>query len=135
VRLFIDECLSPTLVALAKERAIEADFVVYLGKQGWQDHNLARFAVENGYTFATNNRRDFLKQYAGFDSHPGLIVIVPLVGRARQQHLFNVALDHLAVSEPTNRLVEIDRHDVVHVRPWSLTQHDLGHIANPDWAR
>jgi predicted nuclease of predicted toxin-antitoxin system len=60
-RIFIDECLSASLVAVAKSRGIVADYGPYIGKQGWQDRNLVDFALANDYVIATNNRRDFLK--------------------------------------------------------------------------
>jgi hypothetical protein len=34
-RFLIDECLSAALVAVAKERGFQADYVTYIGKSGW----------------------------------------------------------------------------------------------------
>jgi predicted nuclease of predicted toxin-antitoxin system len=60
-RFLIDECLSVGLVAVAKERGFQADYIAYLGKSGWSDWKLVSYALENDYIFVTNNRRDFLK--------------------------------------------------------------------------
>jgi predicted nuclease of predicted toxin-antitoxin system len=56
LRLFIDECLTASLVAVAKEKDIPADFGPYLGMSGWQDWNIVPFAVANDYTVVTNDR-------------------------------------------------------------------------------
>ena len=39
-RFLIDECLSADLVATAKARGYDADYVPHIGKAGWQDWNL-----------------------------------------------------------------------------------------------
>ncbi len=122
-KFLIDECLSATLVAVAKTRGFQADHATYLGKSGWQDWNLAAFAVANDYIIVTNNRRDFLRIYANLDLHNGLVVIVPDVTRADQQRLFKMVLD----------FVEVLPDDGLHIRPWSDENHDIGHVFNPDW--
>jgi len=76
-RFLIDECLSGALVAVAKAQGYQADYVTHLGKAGWQDWNLVHFAVANDYIIVTNNRKDFLKEYAGLDVHAGLVVLLP----------------------------------------------------------
>ena len=76
-RFLIGECLSGALVAVAKAQGYQADYVTHLGKAGWQDWNLVRFAVANDYIIVTDNRRDFLKEYARLDIHA--------VGFARRQ--------------------------------------------------
>jgi hypothetical protein len=52
-RLLIDECLSQCLLAVAKERGLQANHIVWLGKSGARDWNLVPFAVDNDYTFVT----------------------------------------------------------------------------------
>jgi predicted nuclease of predicted toxin-antitoxin system len=49
----IDECLSGGLVAVAKARGFEADYVPHIGKGGWHDWNLVPFAVDNDYIVVT----------------------------------------------------------------------------------
>jgi predicted nuclease of predicted toxin-antitoxin system len=76
-RFLINECLSGDLVATAKARGYEADYVPHIGKGGWQDWNLVPFAVENDYVVVTLNRRDFLKQHANLEVHPGVVILMP----------------------------------------------------------
>jgi hypothetical protein len=38
-RFLIDECLNADLVAIAKARGYDADYVPHIGKAGWQDWN------------------------------------------------------------------------------------------------
>ncbi|WP_291866928.1 DUF5615 family PIN-like protein [Bradyrhizobium sp.] len=95
-RFLIDECLSGDLVATAKARGHEADYVPHIGKGGWQDWNLVPFAVENDYIIVTLNRRDFLKQHANLAVHPGLVILMPQAPRDLRLHqagLFERALD------------------------------------------
>lgn len=135
IRFLIDECLSPALVAAAKARNFEADHVTYLGKAGWQDWNLVLFAVANDYVIVTNNRRDFLKEYARLDVHAGLVVLIPFVDRDRQIALFSRALDVLASRNDdfVNVLVEVLEDGTVHLGNWSSGDADVSHIDNPKW--
>ena len=56
-KLFIDECLSVALVAVAKNLGIIAEYGPYIGKGGWQDWNIVPFVLANDYIIVTNNRR------------------------------------------------------------------------------
>jgi len=136
-RFFIDECLSSKLVAVAKARNLDADYGPHIGKAGWQDWNLTRFALENDYIFVTNNRRDFLKEYAAQDIHHGLVVIVPNVEREDQKRLFGAVLDHIAdMNElPVNKLIEVLEDGSVHERDWFVDDFDHDHIDDPTWGR
>ena len=134
-RLFIDECLSASLAARAKERGIAADYGPYIGMAGYQDWNIARFAFENDYIVVTNNRRHFLREYARYELHAGLVVIVPQLGQAGQVRLFDRLLDQLAEApdDLVNRLIELLADASLHVREWTLQQHDPSHITAPSW--
>lgn len=57
-RLLIDECLSVTLVAVAKTRGLAAEHVAHLGKSGWQDWNLVPFADDHDIGHISNPKRD-----------------------------------------------------------------------------
>jgi hypothetical protein len=131
----IDECLSASLVAVAKERGFQADYVAYIGKSGWSDWNLASYALENDYIFVTNNRRDFLKEYAKVDLHNGLIIIVPDTKRADQQRLFGKVLDVVSKQNDdlVNKLIEVLLDGSVHIKDWMSHDHDIGHISRPKW--
>lgn len=133
--LFIDECLSIALVAAAKQRGLPAVYRPYVGKQGWSDHGIIQFAVENDLAVVTNNRRDFLKGYAKLSLHNGLLIIVPNVARSEQIHLFNLGLD-AALERHGNvvdTLIEVLATGAVHVREWTAAQGDLLHIDKPAW--
>ncbi|WP_293868446.1 DUF5615 family PIN-like protein [uncultured Alsobacter sp.] len=134
-RLFIDECLSSGLVAVAKTRGFVAEYGPYVGKRGWQDWSIVQFAIDNSYVVITNTRRDFLRHYARLPLHNGLIVLVPNIGRADQIRLFNLALDALTATDGglVNRVVEVTVAGAVFAREWSRDRHDLGHIEQPDW--
>jgi hypothetical protein len=134
-RFLIDECLSVSLVAIAKERRIAADHVGWLGKGGWQDHNLVPFVLESDYVFVTNNRRHFLRAYAKFDVHNGLVVIVPAVKRLVQQRLFENALDAYTNLKDgfVNKVVEILLDGSVHIQEWTRMDHDIRRMSHPGW--
>lgn len=134
-RFLIDECLSGALVGVAKARGYEADYVTHLGKSGWQDWNLVRFASANDYIVVTDNRRDFLKQYAKLDVHAGLVILIPKGTRAQQMDLFQKALDLYSArnADLVNKLIEVARDGSVHIREWSADEHDVGHIHDPKW--
>lgn len=134
-RFLIDECLSPALVAIAKARNFEADHVIYIGKAGWQDWNLVPFAVTNDYVIVTNNRRDFLKEYAKLDIHGGLVILIPFVEREQQITLFTKVLDVLDSrnDDLVNMLVEVLDDGTVHLTDWSSDGADTSHIDDPKW--
>ncbi|MGH7079986.1 MAG: DUF5615 family PIN-like protein [Acetobacteraceae bacterium] len=109
MRFLIDECLSTSLVAVAGKAGHDAQHVAHIGKAGWKDWNAARYAREGGFVLVTNNASDFRRLYAIEPLHAGLVILIPAVGRALQQKLFQAALDELAVTgEPLNRVLEVD---------------------------
>jgi predicted nuclease of predicted toxin-antitoxin system len=134
-RFLIDECLSVGLVATAKEREFQAAHVAYLGKGGWSDWNLVSYALDNDYIFVTNNRRDFLKQYAKIDLHSGFVIIVPDAKRTDQRRLFAMVLDAIASRnhDLVNKVIEVLLDGRIYVRDWTSQEHDMGHILSPKW--
>jgi hypothetical protein len=83
--------------------------VAHIGKAGWKDWNVVRYARDGDFVLVTNNASDFRQLYATQPLHAGLIIIIPAVGRPLQQKLFRAALDELAVIvEPINRVLEVD---------------------------
>lgn len=121
LKLLIDECLSPSLAAIARARGIAAEAVAYIGKEGWQDHSLVSFALDNDYTMVTNNRRDFLRLYAALEVHAGLIIIIPRASRERTRRLFAIALDRLESlgDAPINKVLEVLENGDVRLFDWS----------------
>jgi hypothetical protein len=123
-------------VAAAKERGLLADFGPHIGMAGWQDWNIARFALEHDFIVVTNNRRHFLREYLKYDLHSGLVVIVPNLDREIQVDLFGRVLDHLADMNdyPVNRLIEILEDGSIHECEWTSADHDISHIQTPSWS-
>jgi predicted nuclease of predicted toxin-antitoxin system len=108
MRFLIDECLSIDLVLIANHAGHEAQHVARLGKAGWKDWNVARYAADGDFVLVTNNASDFRRLYATQSLHAGL-VIVPNVNRLAQQKLFRGALEELTrIGEPVNRVLEVD---------------------------
>jgi predicted nuclease of predicted toxin-antitoxin system len=109
VRFLIDECLTLDLVAVAGESGHEAQHVAHVGRAGWKDWNVVRYANEGDFVLVTNNASDFRELYAAQPLHAGLIILIPVATRVVQQRLFKAALDELAViGEPVNRVLEVD---------------------------
>ena len=134
-RFLIDECLSGALVAVAKAHGYHADYVTHLGKAGWQDWNLVRFAVANDYVVVTNDRRDFLREYAKLDVHAGLVIILPkgwYSPSCRSAYLSSSANSAMSFSarndDLVNKLVEVARDGSVYIRDWNANEQDPAHI-------
>jgi predicted nuclease of predicted toxin-antitoxin system len=109
VRFLIDECLSIGLVAVARQAGHDAHHVAHVGKAGWKDWNVIRYAGDGDFVLVTNNASDFRRLYAAQPLHAGLVILIPAVSRALQQKLFRAALDELAtIGEPVNRVLELD---------------------------
>ncbi len=109
MRFLIDECLNVALVTVAGQSGHEARHVAHVGRAGWKDWNVTRYARDNDLILVTNNASDFRQLYADEPLHAGLIILLPNVGRDLQQRLFQAALDELATTgEPVNRVLEVD---------------------------
>jgi hypothetical protein len=123
------------LVSIAKSKGVNADYGPHVGKAGWQDWNIVQFALANDYVIVTNNRRHFLKEYLKQDLHGGLVIIVPSVDRDDQVRLFTTALDAAIALESSliNKVIEILEDGSVHIREWTMVDHDVNHISDPAW--
>lgn len=120
IRLLIDECCSPELIAVAHERGIEATHINYMGLRGHKDRVLMPVIAGGDYTFVTNDRADFIKLYRHVEVHAGLLIIVPAVPKRRQQELLGRALDELAADgfDLVNQLVEIEEDGTITRSQW-----------------
>jgi predicted nuclease of predicted toxin-antitoxin system len=108
MRFLIDECLTTALIPVANQRGHDAQHIALIGKAGWQDWNVTRYAVAGDFIVVTNNASDFLKLYAAQELHPGLVILLPSVDREAQKRLFTAALSRLSVvGEPVNQVVEV----------------------------
>jgi len=123
--ILIDECLSPKLASVARERGLVAFHVVWVNLEGSEDWDLAAIAAERDYVFVTTNRRDFLRLYSQLEVHNGLIIIVPTVSTAEQVRLFGTALDAAGQQDSLlNLLIEVHADGSVDVRDWSKDDRD-----------
>ena len=111
LKFLIDECLSPDLAQLARDRGYHASsHVTWLGKAGWKDWQLRDLILEQDWTFVTRNSVDFRGpanqpgsegQYANVPIHAGLICING-TGRMTGEveiELFTAVLDQIGASE------------------------------------
>ncbi|MER9776753.1 DUF5615 family PIN-like protein [Mesorhizobium sp. M0220] len=74
MKFLIDECLSPELAKLARERGFpESSHVRWLGLAGARDHMVARRAVDDGNVLVTHNTTDFRGLYGREELHVGLV--------------------------------------------------------------
>lgn len=119
VRFLVDECLHRVLARVAREHGYLATHAVEAGLGGAPDKRIAEAAVRSGEVVVTNDARDFRRLYARFTSHPGLVIMLPSVGKARQIELFEAVLRFIADEESiVDQLVEIDQTGRITVRPW-----------------
>jgi len=111
VKFLVDECLSPDLVAVARNRGFpQSTHVTWLGLTSRKDWTIVQRAIEDGYVLVTNNTTDFAPLVGRQDLHAGLVCLnaVPgLMSLEAQKALFEQALDELAGKEPVNKVVEI----------------------------
>ena len=119
VRFLIDECLNEALARVAREHGYDAAHVTKVGLGSTPDKVIAERAVQTGAIMVTNDARDYRRLYGRFVSHPGLVILLPSVGKARQVQLFETVIDFIA-SEASivDQLVEIDAAGRITVRPW-----------------
>jgi hypothetical protein len=118
-KFLIDECLSPDLATLARDRGFaESSHVMWLGKAGWKDWELKRFILEQDWTFVTRNSGDFRGpahqpgskgQYADVSLHAGLVCIngPDSMSAENEVELFGVVLDELGPDQMVNQAIEI----------------------------
>jgi predicted nuclease of predicted toxin-antitoxin system len=57
VRFLIDECLSVDLVTVAGQCGHEAQHVAHVGRAGWKDGNVVRYAGDGDFVLVTNTTR------------------------------------------------------------------------------
>ena len=111
LKCLIDECLSPDLAPLARDRGYHDSFhITWLGKAGWKDWQLRDLIIEQDWTFVTRNSVDFRGladqpgsegQYVNVPIHAGLICING-TGRMTGEveiELFTAVLDQIGAAE------------------------------------
>jgi predicted nuclease of predicted toxin-antitoxin system len=116
----IDECLTPKLAAIARERGHEADHVAHIGMQSAKDWALMPFIEKQNYIFITSNRDDFLNLYSSQGYHNGLIII-SCDGKDRQIEVFSSVLDKIEedkLDDLMNILIEVDGNGIIDIKDW-----------------
>ncbi|WP_286192266.1 DUF5615 family PIN-like protein [Roseomonas genomospecies 6] len=131
-QILIDACLTPRLVAVAKARGVDATHVSFMGRAREADWDLMPFILGNDYVFVTNNRKDFLKEYAKQEIHNGLIIVIPQGEREDQEKHFTAALDFIEpLDDLVNKLVEVLEDGSVRMRDWTKDDHDPDYVYEP----
>ena len=95
MRLWIDECLSPTLVERANRRGYWATCNRDRGLLGIRDERLHEIVIEEEAVFATNNEADFAVLYRKVDLHTGLLILPQGDNRVAQWPLLDAALNYI----------------------------------------
>jgi predicted nuclease of predicted toxin-antitoxin system len=126
VRLWIDECLSPTLVKAAQRR-YEATCNAYRGLLAQDDARLYALVSREGWVLVTNDGDDFRRLAVGSELHAGL-VLLPQRLRAEQPPMLEAVLDYIEQSSTDarlsvgdwmiNRVVEYDDNNSIHDGEW-----------------
>lgn len=123
-RLFIDECLSPELVDLAREAGhVQSSCSRDRGILGLPDWELITFVVTGDFTLVTHNARDFRGGgqenpgglHAQQEIHAGLICLNSFhpMDLERQHRLFHLALAELEnLPDLVNQALEIFEDEV-----------------------
>lgn len=133
VRLWIDQCLSPTLVAIAQGR-YEATCNQYRGMLHATDRALVSVLSSEGWVLVTNNEADFRVLARHVANQPGLVVL-PQRSRAEQATMLTLVLEFIERSSNaadmspaawmTNKVVEYDDlTDTIAAHEWPPTQDD-----------
>jgi hypothetical protein len=107
MKLLIDECLSPELAQMARDRGhSESTHVVWIGRQGITDWDLFEIVLAGDWTLVTRDAYDFRGSvgvagtkglYKRAELHAGLICLSGPVGMDldMQCDLFEAVLDEL----------------------------------------
>lgn len=125
MKLLLDEQLSPRLVGHCSALGILAAHVAHIGKAGWSDQQLHRFAIDNDFIVVTINAADFLALAANADLHCGLIVLRAHSLRFEQQWAWLEAALRYAdahcggLGGLINRVVEVHAIDRINSRELS----------------
>jgi len=106
----IDECLSPDLCEVARNRGHHALHTVWVKLRSKKDPTVASYALEKDMVLVTNNLVDFKKIYKRKTLHPGIIFLSAddeLMDRESQVLMFEHALDSVEQNEPINEAISI----------------------------
>jgi hypothetical protein len=118
-KILIDECLSPSLVQVARDAGHHQSTCVRdIGLAGMKDWDLVKFVVAQDFTLVTNNAKDFrgdgVTSPGGWHArqaiHAGLVCLNSAIGMdlGLQEDLFRLALEELVSnSDMINKALEL----------------------------
>lgn len=95
MKLWVDECLSPTLVERANDDGYWATCNRDRGLLGILDENLHPIVIEEEAVFFTNNESDFVALCRNVDLHTGLVILPQTDRRDDQWLLLDAALEYI----------------------------------------
>lgn len=95
MKLWIDECLSPTLVARANRRGYLATCNRDRNLLGVDDKTLHELVINEEAVFVTNDEADFVALYRRVDLHTGLLILPQTKRREALWPLLDAALDYI----------------------------------------
>lgn len=126
MKLWVDECLSPTLVQRANRRGYWAACNRDRDLLGVRDQILHKLVIDEEAVFVTNDEADFVALYGRVDLHTGLLILPQVPTREALWPLLDAALDYVeqkadaadetAAEWMLNKQVEVD--------PSGKTTHD-----------
>jgi predicted nuclease of predicted toxin-antitoxin system len=105
VKLWIDECLSPTLVGRANRRGYWATCNRDRDLLGASDKALHKRVIDEEAVFVTNDEADFVALYRRVDLHTGLLILPQTNRREAVWPLLDAALDYIERAAKPDRLV------------------------------
>jgi predicted nuclease of predicted toxin-antitoxin system len=119
MKFLIDECLSPALTKMARDRGHgESSHVTWIGKSGIKDWDLMAVVVDGDWTLVTKNAYDFRGsadapgskgEFKKLDLHAGLVCLNGPSGMdlRTQLDLFAAVLDEIETDdELVNKVLE-----------------------------
>ncbi len=118
MKLWIDECLSPTLVTRANRRGYWATCNRDRNLLGVADKDLHELVIDEEAVFVTNDGADFVGLYRRVDLHSGLLILPQTDRREALWPLLDTAFDYIerqadaadetAAEWMLNKQVEVD---------------------------
>lgn len=95
MKLWIDECLSPTLAERANQRGYWATCNRNRDLLGVRDRVLHRIVIGEEAVFVTNDEADFVALYRQVDLHTGLLILPQAPTREALWPLLDAALAYI----------------------------------------
>lgn len=95
MKLWVDECLTPTLVAQANGRGYWATCNRDRNLLGVADRDLHELVIDEEAVFVTNDEADFVALYQRVDLHTGLLILPQTDRREALWPLLDAGLNYI----------------------------------------